>query len=55
MTLPYDIARCATDDCPLADRCKRKTPGHPTYQAHDYFPGGIDCFGWIAIREKEQI
>lgn len=46
MTLPHDIARCATDDCPLAAKCRRKEPGHPTHQWYSTFPGGDDCHGY---------
>ena len=34
--LPYDYARCMTQDCPLEKTCMRKTPGRETYQT---------CFG----------
>lgn len=30
--LPYDYARCMTNDCPLEAKCMRKTPGRETYQ-----------------------
>jgi len=46
MPLPYDISRCPTENCPLADSCRRKEPGHPTYQTYTLFPGGTDCYGY---------
>ena len=45
MTLPYDYARCENTTCPLA--CRRKEPGHPTYQPYSDFPGGDGCEGLI--------
>jgi hypothetical protein len=48
MNLPYDYARCMTNDCPLP--CRRKEPGHPTYQTMQFFPGGDDCRGLIPVR-----
>jgi len=53
MPLPYDISRCATDNCPLAPTCRRKEPGHPTYQTRTFFPGEDDCYGYWP-REKEK-
>jgi hypothetical protein len=47
MTPPYDYARCMTNGCPLP--CRRKEPGHPTYQTMQFFPGGDDCRGLIPI------
>jgi len=45
--LPYDFARCITDNCPLAHRCRRKTPGRPGYQSLIAFKGGACCEGFI--------
>ena len=50
--LAFDTHRCTRDNCPLAARCMRKTPGHPTYQAYSEFPGGIDCHGFIEGRQE---
>ena len=43
--LPYDYARCATP-CELAEKCRRTTQGHATYQAYAFYPGGEDCKGF---------
>jgi len=53
MHLPYDMSRCVTTNCPLADRCRRKEPGHPTYQSFTAFPGGEDCHGFWPRDEEE--
>ena len=57
MSLPFDISRCGitpgNEACPLAARCARRLdPGHPTYQAYTAFPGGEDCYGFIATEER---
>jgi len=46
MALPYDVSRCGTKGCPLAETCRRKELGHPTYQSYTLFPGGEDCYGY---------
>ena len=51
MLLPFDNARCANRDCLLS--CRRKEPGHPTYQNIIMFLGGDDCRGLIAPMPKE--
>lgn len=45
MTLPYDFSRCANESCELP--CRRKEPGHPTYQVFSPLPGGEDCHARI--------
>lgn len=40
--LPYDYARCMTQNCPLEETCMRKTPGRETYQT---------CFGPVASED----
>lgn len=53
-TLPYDVARCGTNqaDCPLWSKCRRaQDEGHPTYQAYSMFTGANDCSDFI---EKEE-
>ena len=47
MTLPYDIARCPTEGCPLAGTCRRKEPGNGRYQVYSLFPGGAGCYGYL--------
>lgn len=53
IVLPYDIARCPTDGCPLAATCRRKEPGREGYQVYSMFPGGFDCHGYWPAGEKD--
>lgn len=46
-TLPYDYARCGTDDCPLAKTCMRKTPGRETYQTYFHPVASDECKYYI--------
>ena len=53
MTIPYDISRCATTDCPHRAYCLRATPGSPKWQSFTAYPGGDDCHGLIDGRERK--
>lgn len=52
MPLPFDYARCANPDCALP--CRRKEPGHPTYQSFCVFPGGDDCHAFLPNDEAKR-
>jgi hypothetical protein len=51
--LPYDYARCYTQDCPLEKTCMRKTPGHPTYQTIFHPNPSKDCDYYIHKEDDE--
>jgi hypothetical protein len=52
--LPYDYARCWTQDCPLEETCMRKTPGHPTYQTVFHPNPSKDCDYYIHKEEDDE-
>ena len=52
--LPFDYSRCATEGCALAATCRRKEPGHPTYQAFSLFPGGNACRAYIPKETRHE-
>lgn len=50
-----DITKCSTEDCPLADKCYRKTAiNNPLYQAWGNFPiYGSHCAFYIPTETAE--
>lgn len=53
-TLPYDYARCWTQDCPLEKTCMRKTPGREYYQTIFHPLAGKDCDYYIHMEDDDE-
>jgi hypothetical protein len=52
--LPYDYARCYTQDCPLEKTCARKTPGRETYQTMFAPTPSKDCAYYIFMETDDE-
>ena len=50
-TLPFDYARCWTQDCPLEKTCMRKTPGSEHRQPVFSPKPSKDCVYYIHMED----